>query len=115
MVAILAIVLDRQKEEMATKNAKLMEKKITKPTISKPSNTVVRKVDKPRTAMTNLKKDEKSIKDAIASINYNKQYANTKRYNLNNELKANREKQTKVQKVINSRTKANNKDLSKSL
>lgn len=36
---------------MATKNAKLMEKKITKPTISKPSNTVVRKADKPRNVL----------------------------------------------------------------
>lgn len=98
---------------MATKNAKLMEKKITKPTISKPSNTAVRKVDKPRTAMAVLKKEEKGIKSR--DIGIWKPYEATRRYNRDNELKANREKQAAVQKVIDSRTKASNKDLSKSL
>ena len=73
----------------------------------------LRKVDKPRTAMAVLKEEEKGIKSR--DIGIWKPYEATRRYNRNNELKANREKQAAVQKVIDSRTKANNKDLSKSL
>lgn len=98
---------------MATKNAKIAKNKTTKPTISKPSNTVVKKVDKPRTAMAVLKKEENGIKSR--DIGIWKPYEATRRYNRDNELKANREKQAAVQKVIDSRTKVNNKDLSKSL
>lgn len=73
----------------------------------------LRKVDKPRTAMASLKREEKSIKNRDLWLN--KPYANTRIYNKDKDLKANREKQASVQKVIDSRTKANNKDLSKSL
>lgn len=85
---------------------------ITKPNASKHSVSI-KKVDKPRTAMSMLKKEEKGIKNR--DIGIWKPYENTRRHNRDNELKANREKQAAVQKVINSRTKANNKDLSKSL
>ena len=72
----------------------------------------LRKVDKPRTAMSMLKKEEKSIKNRTV---WNGQYSNTRAYNQQKDLKKNWDKQAKVQKVIDSRTKANNKDLSKSL
>lgn len=78
--------------------------------VTKPA---LRKVDKPRTAMAVLKKEENGIKSR--DIGIWKPYEATRRYNRDNELKANREKQAKVQKVIDSRTKVNNKDLSKSL
>ena len=73
---------------MATKNAKLMEKKITKPTISKPSSVVLRKADKEMTkALSPYRSRIRWLESERSRIwvwkSPNQQYYNTAVYNFN--------------------------------
>lgn len=101
---------------MTTKNAKLMEKKITKPTISKPSNTVIRKADKPRTALKELKKQYSNVNSQYQRMKSDKwQFSDLAASWYDRDRRKIQKKIDVVQKVVDKKTKPNNKDLSKSL
>lgn len=83
------------------------------------AKTTLRKVDKPRTAMTMLKKEYSNLANSKSKAREKDldwvKFADLEAVWYDNKMRKNLNKQSQVQKVIDSRTRANNKDLSKSL
>ena len=84
--------------------------------VTKSSKITLRKADKPRTALKALKKEAQWLENRQRKMAANpKELHVIENAVINRKLSNNKKKQEAVQKVIKGGTKANNKDLSKSL